>query len=372
MLCYNRAVLKRVDRLVLIELIPPFLFAAFAFLVLIVGAALLKPLLDFLIKYGVGANIFLQLLVLSLPQWVVYTFPMAMLSGTLLAVGRLSGDSEITALRSAGVSLYRITLPILFFALVLSLFTFILNEQIAPYANYRVDAIKQRIIKEKTGQVSQSKVSLNFYRQGYLSYMLIADKLEEANLTDLNLLSFDPRTHEYAWHMQAQSARWDGSRWSFYNGKVHNFLEEGVVTTKFDQWEVPDFDLSPADIALKSKDPAELSVFDLRKIISYQKESGMDARTIRRFQVEYFFKFSIPFSPLFFVLIGVPLAIMPLRSSTSMGMGLSLLIVLLYFLLYTLSMQMGRGGMIQPAVAAWIPNGAVFLSGLILMRLRNR
>ncbi len=372
MLCYNRAVLKRIDRLVMIELTPPFLFATFAFLVLIIGAALLKPLLDFIIKYGVSADVFLELLLLSLPQWVVYTFPMAMLSGTLLAVGRLSGDSEITALRAAGVSLYRITLPILFFALVLSLITFILNEQIAPYANYRFETIKQRIIQEKTGRVAQNKVSLNFYRQGYLSYLLLADKLENANLKDLNLLSFDPRTHEYSWHLQAQNARWDGSRWSFYSGKVHSFLSEGVVTTKFDEWVVPDFDLSPADIALKSKNPGELSVFDLRKIISYQKESGMDARTIRRFQVEYFFKFSIPFSPLFFVLIGVPLAIIPLRSSTSMGMGLSLLIVLLYFLLYTLSMQMGRGGMILPSVAAWIPNGAVFLSGIILMRVRNR
>jgi lipopolysaccharide export system permease protein len=130
--------------------------------------------------------------------------------------------------------------------------------------------------------------------------------------------------------------------------------------------------LSPADIALKSKNPNELSVFDLRKIIGLQKQSGLDASVIRRFQVEYYFKFSIPFSPLFFVLIGVPLAIMPLRSSTSMGMGMSLLIVLFYFLLYTLSMQMGRGGIIAPPVAAWIPNGAVFLSGLALMRARNR
>lgn len=364
--------LKRVDRLVLTELLPPFFFAAGAFLVLIVGAALLKPLLDFLIKYGVGADVFLELLILSLPQWIVYTFPMAMLSGTLLAVGRLSGDSEITALRAAGISLYRITIPILFFALALSLATFILNEQVAPYANYRFDNIKQRIVQEKTGNVAQNKVSLNFYRQGYLSYLLLADELEKSALTDLNLLSFDPITHEYSWHLQAKNASWNGSRWSFYNGKVHNFLGEGVVTTKFDEWEVPDFDLSPADIALKSKNPSELSVFDLRKIISYQQKSGIDPATIRRFQVEYYFKFSIPFSPLFFVLIGVPLAIMPLRSSTSMGMGLSLLIVLLYFLLYTLSMQMGRGGMIAPPVAAWIPNGAVLLSGLALMRARNR
>ena len=368
----SAAVLKRVDRLVMVELIPPFLFALFAFIILIVGAALLKPLLSFLIRYGVGADVFFAMLFLSLPQWIVFTFPMAMLTGTLLAVGRLSGDAEITALRAAGINLYRITWPILYFALVLALATFILNEWIAPYTNHQLEVLKQRIIREKTGTVKEAKVSLPFYRKGYLSYLLVAESLEGERLENLNLLSFDPQTHETTWHLSAETSSWTGKEWKFYDGKVYNFLEEGVVTTRFQEWNVPEFDLSPATIAERSKDPMELSVFDLRRLIHYQQEAGLDISIIRRFQTDYYFKFSIPFASLFFVLIGVPLAIIPQRASTSMGLGFSLLIVLGYFFLYTVAVQMGRGDVVHPAFAAWIPNLSVFLAGMGLLRVRNR
>lgn len=368
----SMTVLKRVDRLVMVELIPPFLFALLAFIILIVGAALLKPLLSFLIRYGVGADVFFSMLFLSLPQWIVFTFPMAMLTGTLLAVGRLSGDAEITALRAAGVNLYRITWPILYFALVLALVTFILNEWIAPYTNHQLEVLKQRVIREKTGTLKEARVTLPFYRKGYLSYLLVAESLEGETLKDLNLLSFDPQTHETTWHLSAETSSWTGMEWKFYNGKVYNFLEEGVVTTTFKEWNVPEFDLSPATIAERSKDPMELSVFDLRRLIHYQQQSGLDISIIRRFQTDYYFKFSIPFASLFFVLIGVPLAIIPQRASTSMGLGFSLLIVLGYFFLYTVAVQMGRGGVVDPAFAAWMPNLSVFVIGLGLLRVRNR
>ncbi|OGK11973.1 MAG: hypothetical protein A2Y63_02060, partial [Candidatus Riflebacteria bacterium RBG_13_59_9] len=255
---------------------------------------------------------------------------------------------------------------------VLSLLTFVLNEQVAPYTNYQADSLKQRIIRAKTGTAAQSRVSLPFYRHGYLSYLLVADNLEGETLNELNLLSFDPKNHETAWHLSAQKAYWNGERWSFYDGKIYNFLAEGVVTTTFDEWEVPEFDLSPASIAERSKDPSELSVFDLRRIISYQRASGLDINYIRRFQVDYYFKFAIPFASLFFVLIGVPLAILPQRTSTSMGLGFSLLIVLGYFFLFTLCTQIGRGGIVPPALAAWIPNLSVLAVGVVLLRVRNR
>jgi lipopolysaccharide export system permease protein len=366
-------VLKAVDRLILKELLPPFLFAFFAFVILIVGAALLKPLLAFLIKYDLGALDFFRLLLLALPEWVVYTFPMAMLTGSLLAVGRLSGDSEVTALRTAGISLYRITWPIMFFALVLSLITFTVSELVAPYTNNQFDLYKQRIIEEKAGTMHETKVSLAFYQSGYLAYQLLAEELMGDSLSNLHLFHFQQNTGKCDWYLSAANARWTGESWSFHYGALYNFLAGGAVTTTtFTQWDVPEFALSPSTIAERSKDPSELSASELSRLIRYQKEAGLSESYIRRFDVDYFFKFSIPFSPLFFVLIGVPLAILPQRTSTSMGMGFSLLIVLGYFFLFTVASQMGRGSIVPPLLAAWIPNLALLVTGLILLRVRNR
>lgn len=373
--CYARIhpVLKAVDRLILKELLPPFLFAFFAFVILIVGAALLKPLLAFLIKYDLGAGDFFRLLLLALPEWVVYTFPMAMLTGALLAVGRLSGDSEVTALRTAGISLYRLTWPIMFFALVLSLITFTVSELVAPYTNHQFDLYKQRIVEEKAGAMHETKVSLAFYQSGYLAYQLLAEELMGDNLSNLHLFHFQQNTGKCDWYLSAANAQWTGQSWSFHYGALYNFLTGGAVTTTtFTRWDVPEFALSPSTIAERSKDPSELSASELSRLIRYQKEAGLSESYIRRFEVDYFFKFSIPFSPLFFVLIGVPLAILPQRTSTSMGMGFSLLIVLGYFFLFTVASQMGRGSIVPPLLAAWIPNLALLVTGLFLLRVRNR
>jgi len=366
-------VLKAVDRLILKELLPPFFFAFFAFVILIVGAALLKPLLAFLIKYNLGGLAFLKLLLLALPEWVVYTFPMAMLTGTLLAVGRLSGDSEIVALRTAGISLYRITWPIMFFALVLSLVTFTISELVAPVTNHQFDLSKQRIIEQKSGQMHETKVSLSFYQSGYLAYQLQAEELKGDTLSNLHLFHFQQNSGKCDWYLTAANARWTGESWSFHYGTLYNFLAGGMVTTTtFTRWDLPEFALSPSTIAERSKDPSELSASELSRIIRYQREAGLSEDYIRRFEVDYFFKFSIPFSPLFFVLIGVPLAILPQRTSTSMGMGFSLLIVLGYFFLFTISSQMGRGSIVPPLLAAWIPNLALLMVGLVLLKVKDR
>jgi len=365
--------LKRIDKLVLVELLPPFFFALGAFIVLVIFAGVMKPLMEFATRYGAGIDVFFRYFILALPQWVVYTFPMAMLTGTMLAVGRLSSNLEVVAMRAAGISLYRFTLPFLVFAVILSAVTFVLNEQVAPYANSRLEELKREVILEKTGQVTEDRISLTLYEKSGLRYFLFADHLEKNELTDLNLFYFEPISGRRDWHLQAKSASWIADHWQFRDGTLYKTQPEGtIVTTSFEESSAVDFDLSPASIARHSKDPSELTISELRQVIAYQKESGLSPAYILRFETDYFFKFSIPLSTIFFILIAIPLAILPMRTTTSLGMGFSILILMLYIFLLILSTQIGRGGLVQPWLAAWIPNLAVLIIGLALLQIRNR
>lgn len=365
--------LKRIDKLVLIELLPPFLFALGAFIVLVIFAGVMKPLLEFATRYGVGMDIFFRYFLLSLPQWIVYTFPMAMLTGAMLAVGRLSSNLEVVAMRAAGVSLYRLILPFLVFALILSGVTFVLSEQVAPYTNSQLQELKRRVILEKTGQVAEDRINLTLYEKTGLKYVLVADHLEEKELTNLNLFYLDPEARNRNWYLQAKGATWTGDRWQFRNGTLYKFQPDGtVVTTSFAETSAVNFDLSPGAIARHSKDPSELTIKELKRVIAYQKESGLTPSYVRRFETDYFFRFSIPLSTIFFVLIAVPLAIMPVRTTTPLGMGFSILVLLLYIFLLILSTQIGRSGVLPPYLAAWIPNLAVLLIGVGLLQVRNR
>jgi len=365
--------LKRIDKLVLVELMPPFLFALGAFVVLVIFAGVMKPLLQFATRYGVQMDVFFAYFILALPQWIVYTFPMAMLTGAMLAVGRLSSNLEVIAMRAAGISLYRFALPFLVFAIILSGVTFVVSEQVAPYTNSRLEELRRRVILEKTGQVSEDRVNLTLYEKSGLKYVLVADHLEENELTNLNLFYFDPEASSRNWYLRAKAATWVGDRWQFYDGTLYRFQPDGtVVTTTFGESSAVKFDLSPASIARHSKDPSELTVKELKRVIAYQKESGLSASYVRQFETDYHFRFSIPLSAVFFVLIAVPLAIMPVRTSTPMGMGFSILVLLLYIFLLILSTQMGRGGVVPPYIAAWIPNLAVLILGIAFLQVRNR
>jgi len=352
---------------------PPFLFALAAFIVLVIFAGVMKPLLEFATRYGTRPDVFFQYLVLALPQWIVYTFPMAMLTGAMLAVGRLSSNLEIVAMRAAGVSLYRFALPFLIFALILSGVTFVLSEQVAPYTNSRLQELKRSVILEKTGQVAEDRINLTLYEKTGLKYVLVADHLERNQLTNLNLFHFEPETSNRNWYLQAKGATWLDDHWQFRQGTLYKFQPDGtVVTTNFAETSAVNFDLNPASIARHSKDPAELTIRELKKVIAYQKESGLSPSFVRRFETDYFFRFSIPLSSIFFVLIAVPLAIAPVRTSTPMGMGFSILVLLLYIFLLILSTQIGRGGILPPYFAAWIPNMTVLLIGIALLQIRNR
>ncbi len=362
------------DKLALIELLPAFFFSLFTFIVLVILAGVMKPLIEILTKYGVSPDVVLKYFILALPQWVVYTFPMATLTGAMLAVSSLSGHFEIVALRGAGISLVRFMLPFVAFAVLLSALTFYLNEKLAPLTNRGLQELERDIIQGKTGEVEEEMVSLRLVQGGGLRFFLVANSLKGNVLSGVNLFYFDPVGEERNFYLRSESATWTGDRWQFWKGVIYNFQAGGiVVTTKFNSTSAEEFAMTPKQIAKLSRDPSELTINELRDVIrQYREEQQLPSSYLRRFQVDYFFKFSIPLSPIFFVLIAVPLAITPVRSSTAMGMGYSILILLIYISLLILCTQAGRGGMLPPIVAAWIPNLTVLIIGIFLIWMKNR
>ncbi len=365
--------MNRLDKLALTELIPAFLFSLAAFIVLVILAVVMKPLIEIMTKYGVGADIVLKYFLLALPQWIVYTFPMAMLTGTILAVSRLSSNFEIVALRSAGISLYRFVLPFIVFAVLLSGLTFLLNEKLAPYTNRKLQELERELAAGKNGRVEEQIVSLKLFKAGKPTFFLFADSLKANILKNVRLFYIDQSGKGNDWYMTAKSANWVGDKWNFIDATIYYFQPDGtVLTTKSASATAEEFAMTPREIAKRSRDPSELTISELREVIKYQEKSDLPKSYIARFKVDYFFKFSIPVSPIFFVLIALPLAIMPVRTTTAMGMGYSILVLLVYIALMIISTQAGRGGMIPPALAAWIPNLFILIVGIFLIWLKNR
>ncbi|MCH7471726.1 LptF/LptG family permease [bacterium] len=371
--------LKIIDRLILTELYGPFFFGVAMFSLLSISIIVLQETARFIIEYQLPASVFIDLFLLACPQFIVLSIPMGVLLGTLISVGRLNSDLEITALRTSGISLYRILAPYLVIGIFLSGLTFIGTERVIPYTNSRLDQMKNDIISGKSGGLKQQRKSWPIFDQGQLLWVLFADEVEGSKLRGVQLMYFDPVNKYNNFYVEAEWAEWEGNSWKFYNMrqvKLHRAQEgDEHLVFEAEKAEIPDFEITPESLAVRSKDPEDLTIIQLRKLINELINDYDYERTdkeILDFATMLHFKYSIPLTPLFFILIALPMAILPLRSSKTLGMGLALLVVFSYYTMYVICQNLGAAGVIPPAVTAWIPNAVLVFVGIIMMRIRER
>ena len=134
------------DRWLIGEIMGPLLFAIAAFTVFGLAGGVLFELVRRIVESGLSPWVALKMVALKLPSWLVIALPMATLLATLLAYSRLSANSELTALRSVGVSTTRLILPSMALALTLTVLTFVLNDWIVPQSNRTAEVTLQRAL----------------------------------------------------------------------------------------------------------------------------------------------------------------------------------------------------------------------------------
>jgi lipopolysaccharide export system permease protein len=367
---------------------------------MIIATVVVKEAADFVVKYQLPAVMFFKIIGLASPQFIVLAIPMGVLLGTLLAVGRLSTDLEITALRSCGVSLYRIIMPFFAIGLLLSAVTFIGAERIVPYTNTQLKELKNSVLSQ--GLLRQRRVSWPIYEKGELRWNLIASEIDGYILRDVKLNYYDPYDALDDFYVIADYAEWIGNSWTFYNMRLTKLRPgDEPMVAYFNEYIVPDFEITPESLSLLKKQEAEdLTTIQLRKLIDQlstdlatsgtasnpreatQPEATPDQthptsrelqdKRILTLQTKLHFKYAIPLTPFFFIFIAVPLAILPIRSTRTIGMGIALLGVLFYYTMYAFCINLGSVGAVPPVVAAWIPNSVLLLMGLVLLRIRDR
>lgn len=370
--------LKIIDRLLLIELRGPFLFGVAMFSLLTIATVVLQEAARFVVRYPVPPSMFFTIVGLATPQFIVLSIPMGVLLGTLIAVGRLNNDQEIVALRACGISLYRMLAPFLVVGLFLSGLTFLGSERVVPLCNSRLKDLKSAVISGKTGSVKQQRMVWPIYRNKELRWLLIASEIDGEVLKEVKLFYFDSRSKDNDFWVDAESAEWQGSSWVFYHMRQVKLQSDGAVSDQLilqaEKFTVPDFSITPESLALRSKTPDDLTIDQLAGLINNllsTRQNTPDDKEIRDFRTRLYFKYSIPLTPLFFILIALPLAVMPQRSTRSTGMGLALLIVLVYYMLFAMFTKLGAAGVAPPIVAAWTPNALLLITGAILMQRRN-
>lgn len=375
-----QSLLRKVDKLVMLEFGGPLLFGIAMFSMLTIVVVVVQESLKFIIKYDVSPTIFLQMMVYATPQFIILSIPMGVLLGTLISVGKLNSELQITALRTCGVSLYRLLAPYFIVGMLLSGLTFLGNETVVPWGLESLTNLKNSLLssggdsKAKLGPINEPN-----YKNGKLQWLLVAEDSEGNRLFDVFLLYRDQENHANDQLIIAAWGEWEGQDWTFYDVQIYSLKDPrnsapGQMQTRASSMVVRDLTISPESLRMRKQDVESLRIVQLQQLLRDELAAGVDpqSKTIRDIMTKMYGKYAIPFTPLVFIIIAVPLSIMPQRSSTSMGMGLALVIVMVYYVLLSVCQKMGASGVIAPMLAAWLPNILICGIGLILMQRRER
>ena len=374
--------LPLLDRWLVAELVGPLLFGIAAFTAVSLSVGVVFELVRRVAESGLPLLAAVQVLVLRLPGFLVLSFPMATLMATLLAFSRLSGSSELTALRSVGVSTRRIVLPALGMALVMSMLTFVFNDVIVPRANLEATnslerALGKSLTTEKGNNVLYSRFGRARELEGesvkQLTHIFYSRKFRDGEMLDITLLDFSRNGQRQM--LIAEKGRWNEERamWEFKQGRIINLDERSGTTTSadFDTYLYP-LSRDPLEVAKLPTDPSAMTVGQARRAERLLKEAG-NAKEARRLRVRIQEKFAFPAICLVFGLIGSSLGVRPhSRTSRSQGFGISVMLIFGYYLMSFIFSSLGITGTLPPVLAAWMPVLVGLSGGLWLLRQASR
>ena len=315
---------------------------------------------DKLFKGQAGLGMIIEFLFWSTPEFLTYIIAISVLLSALVTVGLLTKNSELIVMRACGISLYRTALPMVIFSLAASAVLFGMEERVLATANQRADQLNYRIRTGATKAIGvldrKWLVGTNGEVYHYQSY-----NARDRELNSLSVFTFDPQTHQVKSRMFVKNAKyapvpspsgptpvwWLDSGWS----REFNLSTQVSSYKTFENTTAP---LEPADyFVTEAREPELMNFPQLRTYIKELRASGYN---VRKHEVGLYRKVAFPFVTLVMTLIAVPFAVTTGRRGAMYGIGVGIVLALVYWTMLSIFAALGQGGMIDPILAAWAPN----------------
>lgn len=351
--------MKVLDRYIISEMAGPFFIGVVGF-IMVMTVDLLFTLADLIVNKGVPLLAVLRLLLYKLPSILVLTFPVSTLFSTAMALGRMGKDNELVALRTSGISLFRIARPIILVGLLVSLISFITNEKIVPYANYvSINIIREIIYRQPLPNVKENV----FFKDQQNRYYYVR-RVDTKKRTMEDIMVYEVTSEKFPRVITAQRARFRGAEWELDDGIVHNYDNKGFLKYEsiFAQMKlnVSENMLSFSD----QKGAQEMSSKELKNMIVLLQKGGGNSN---EYQTELLMKYSVPLTCFVFALIGIPFALPSPRSGRTWGLVVTIVFMFTFYVFASVFRSLGKGGIIPPVWAAFTPQATFAVIGAALL-----
>lgn len=358
------------DRFILGQLAAPFAFGIMSFTVILVAGDILFRMADLMIQRGVSVWIVLRLFLYSLPAVVTLTIPMSCLLSSLLGFGAMSSNSELIALKAAGVSFARIVRPLIAAGAVVSVAAFGLNETVVPTTKRAAANVLRFEVMRSVPPVFRENVFIREEKDGELRRVIYIGSVipRSGEMRDILVQEFDDGKIRRI--VSTPRGEWRDGEWWLDAGNVFEVTESGDVRSLFKfQRQKLDLAATPDKVGETASSPDEMSLPELWETIKNAELHGNDTGDLLML---FHLRIAVPWASVVLVLVGASVGSRPQRSSSSMGLGLSVVIVFAYYVIMSFCRALGEARMMPAMLAAWMPNIVFFAVGAYLVRRADR
>lgn len=352
------------------------LFAWVFMLVLLSGVSLfiifdLSENIDEILKNKVGLGLVLNYYKYMSLQMLYEIAPILVLVTTLMTFSLLARTNEITACKALGMSLYRLARPALVSALLVTFFCGYLEQAVLPASNEKVAKLKDRMHGRETARTYRRADRQWLFGRGRYIYNYIHYDPQQSSLQRLQVFDFDDQ-HRLTQRLFAESAKYAGDdAWVFSNGWARSFSGGVNVTgyTRFQEPKIVRYPETPDYFDSEIRPPEQMRYGELKEYIHELRESG---QAVPELQVELQNKIALPVTSLIMALVALPFAFRLGRQGALYGIGISIVLGIVFLGIFAFFSKLGEAGALPPAVAVWTP-GAVFalLSGYLFLGVRT-
>ena len=316
--------------------------------------------------------ILIQYYLATIPIVLVQTSPLASITGAISSLSQLNRTQELMAMRSCGLSWYRICSPLLVIGIVITFSALFLNDRLIPQAMMVTHAIKEEHL-ERESQEAHPSVIENVALYGTKNRMFYAKRYDpnEKILYDL-IVFIDDTSHRPAAKIVAERAGWIvNDKWKLYSCVSYQLGADGEIIDKPAYYEerTMDLDETPQSFLKMESQILFMKYGQLEDYIDRIAVSGKNVT--RRLLVELYSRVSFPFANFVLILVGIPFAIFPHQQKKWLftGIGVCVIIGIFFYAVNSISISLGKTGILPPWLGAW--GADLLFAGLGVYLLRE-
>jgi lipopolysaccharide export system permease protein len=362
--------MRILDRYILKSVIFIFISCIFSFLFLYVIIDVLSNL-DEILKHRVTLELLIRYYLSYVPVMFVQVSPFACLLSTVYTFAKLNHNNEIIAMRSSGMSIFEIAKDVLIFGMLISLAVFWMNDRLVPRALTENQRIKAQMEEgSKPGKAKKLEIIPNLSMYGSRNRLFFISKffINTRTMEGITILEHDDNQNLTKKIVADRGVYKDGL-WRFSKCITYDFDQNGQVVdepTYFEE-EIMAISETPQDFANLRQKPELMDIHQMQDYIWRVSKSGATT-VIRNLKVDLYQRFTMPFTSIIIILLGIPFSLMTGRRATGMAsIGISIIVGFIYYILDAVFLAIGKSGLLMPVLAASMSHLIVLSTSLYLI-----